>query len=87
MAAKLTDTRVKSLRPKAKRYEVWDPAAPGFGVRVTPKGVKSFVYLYRFDGLPRRMTLGRYPKLSLANARLQYAAARATLEEEGTDPL
>jgi integrase len=86
MAAKLTDVRVQSLKPKTKRYEVWDSAAPGFGVRVTPKGVKSFVYLYRFDGLPRRMTLGRYPKLSLAKARMQYAAAKATLEEEGTDP-
>ena len=86
MTAKLTDVRVKSLRPKAKRYEVWDPAAPGFGVRVTPKGVKSFVYLYRFDGLPRRMTLGRYPKLTLAKARLEYAAAKAKLEVEGIDP-
>ena len=37
MTAKLTDVKVQSLKPKAARYEVWDPAAPGFGVRVTPK--------------------------------------------------
>ena len=86
MTAKLTDVRVKSLKSKAKRYEVWDPAAPGFGVRVTPKGVKIFVYLYRHDGLARRMTLGRYPKLSLAKARLEYAAAKAKLEVDGIDP-
>ncbi|MCH8136970.1 MAG: DUF4102 domain-containing protein, partial [Proteobacteria bacterium] len=86
MTAKLTDIRVQSLKPKKARYEVWDPAAPGFGVRVTPKGIKSFVYLYRFDKLPRRMTIGRYPQLSLSKARLKYAEAKAILEDKGTDP-
>lgn len=86
MTAKLTDVRVQSLKPKASRYEVWDPAAPGFGVRVTPKGIKSFVYLYRYEGLARRMTLGRYPQLSLSNARVKYAKAKAALEVKGTDP-
>ena len=86
MATKLTDVRVQSLKAKAARYEVWDPAAPGFGVRVTPKGIKRFVYLYRFEGLPRRMTIGRYPKLSLSKARLQYATAKAALEDKGIDP-
>lgn len=86
MTTKLTDVRVQSLKPKKGRYEVWDPAAPGFGVRVTPKGAKSFVYVYRFDGTPRRMTLGRYPKLSLAQARIKYAGAKAALDEKGIDP-
>ena len=86
MTTKLTDVRVQSLKPKKGRYEVWDPAAPGFGVRVTPKGAKSFVYVYRFDGTPRRMTLGRYPKLSLAQARIKYAGAKAALDEKGVDP-
>lgn len=86
MTTKLTDVRVQSLKPKKDRYEVWDPAAPGFGVRVTPKGAKSFVYVYRFDSTPRRMTLGRYPKLTLAQARIKYAAAKAALDEKGVDP-
>lgn len=86
MTTKLTDVRVQSLKPKKDRYEVWDPAAPGFGVRVTPKGAKSFVYVYRFDSTPRRMTLGRYPKLTLAQARIKYAAAKAALDENGVDP-
>lgn len=86
MTTKLTDVRVQSLKPKKDRYEVWDPAAPGFGVRVTPRGVKSFVYVYRFDGTPRRMTLGRYPKLTLAQARIKYATAKAALDEKGVDP-
>jgi len=86
MTAKLTDVRVQSLKPKATRYEIWDPAAPGFGVRVTPKGIKSFVYLYRFEGLARRMTIGRYPKLSLSKARLKYANAKAALDDKGKDP-
>ena len=86
MTVKLTDVRVRSLKPKVTRYEVWDPAASGFGVRVTPKGIKSFVYLYRFEGLARRMTIGRYPQLSLSEARLKYATAKAALEDKGIDP-
>jgi len=86
MTAKLTDVRVRSLRPKNIRYEVWDPAAPGFGVRITPKGIKSFVFVYRFDGKSRRMTIGRYPKLKLAQARIKYAEAKAELEEKSVDP-
>ncbi len=86
MATKLTDLRIRSLKPKSTRYEVWDPAAPGFGVRVTPRGIKSFVYLYRFEGLAKRMTIGRYPKLSLSTARIQYAIAKAALDDKGIDP-
>ena len=56
--ANLTDRKIAGLRPKASRYEVWD--GRGLGVRVTPKGVKSFVWVYHFDGKPRRLTLGRY---------------------------
>jgi len=38
-------------------------------VRVTPKGTKSFVLLYRSGGRQRRLTIGRYPTLSLSDAR------------------
>lgn len=86
MTTKLTDVSVQSLKPKATRYEVWDPANPGFGVRVTPKGIKSFVYLYRFGTLARRMTIGRYPQMSLSKARQEYANAKVTLEDKGLDP-
>ncbi len=83
---KLTDRTVKLLRPRSERYEVWDASTPGFGVRVSPAGRKTFVYLYRFEGLARRMTLGVYPRISLATARGKQGRARLLLEKEGRDP-
>jgi len=83
---KLTDRALKLLKPRRERFEVWDSSTPGFGVRVSPAGRKTFVYLYRFEGLARRMTLGAYPRMSLATARTKQAKARELLEENGLDP-
>ena len=83
---KLTDRAVRLLKPGDGRFEVWDSSTPGFGIRVSPAGRKSFIYLYRFEGRARRMTLGVYPRMSLATARTRQAAARELLEEEGRDP-
>jgi integrase len=83
MSKKITDARVKALRPRKSRYEIWD--GRGFGVRIAPSGRKSFVFVYHFDGRPRRLTLGTYPALSLADANEALAIARKQLEA-GTDP-
>jgi integrase len=83
---KLTDRAVKLLKPRDKRFEVWDASTPGFGVRVSPAGRKSFIYLYRYEGLARRMTLGVYPRVSLATARTKQAKAKELLEEKCRDP-
>lgn len=80
---KFTDRSIAALKPKRERYEVWD--REGFGIRVTPKGVKSWVWLYRYQGRPRRMTLGRYPAVGLADARQKFAEAQKALGR-GIDP-
>ncbi len=77
---RLTDARIRSLTRKQVRYEAWD-TEPGFGLRIAPSGRKSFVYLYRFEGKPRRMTLGVYPRMSLASAREAVANAVKRLDE------
>ena len=84
--ARLTDRSVEALRPKAARYEVWDEARKGFGVRVTPRGVKSFVWVYHYGGRPRRLTFGTYPRLSLADAGVKLAQAKNLLGR-GIDPV
>src|SRR6202035_782496 len=87
----LTDRQVKSLQTEKPQIEVFDQSIPGFGVRVTNKGRKSFFLLYRARRAAdpqrrlRRVTFGSYPFLSLAIARDQ---ARAILREVqiGKDP-
>jgi len=83
--AKLTDRSLEALRPRAARYEVWDDARKGFGVRITPRGVKSFVWVYHFGGKPRRLTFGTYPRLTLADAGVKLAEAKQLLDA-GVDP-
>jgi hypothetical protein len=69
----LTDRKVQSLKPadEGKRYQVMDSEVPGFGVRVTDTGVRTFIFRTRYPGSanPNRRKLGRYPIISLADAR------------------
>lgn len=57
------------LKPQPKRYEVFDALVPGLAIRVTPAGHKSFTLYYRHHGRMRRVGLGRYPDVLLADAR------------------
>ncbi|MDH0568373.1 integrase family protein [Pseudomonas oleovorans] len=73
--------------PAKGRVEFLDPPMPGhgtFGVRVN-KTCKSFILLYSFHNHPRRLTLGNYPDLSLAEARAKAAQA-VELLKQGVDP-
>jgi len=82
---RFTDRSITALKPKAERYEVWEPNRAGLGVRVSPAGRKSWIFMYRFGGRPRRMTLGSYPAMGLARARTKHAQAKEQLEK-GSDP-
>jgi hypothetical protein len=65
-----TDRWLKALKPNAaRRLEWWDAKVLGLVVRVTPAGVASFAVRYRFNGEPRRLTLGRVGPLALVDAR------------------
>ena len=82
--AKFTDAKIRNLKPKAYRYEVWE-GDTGLGVRVSPAGTKTWLYMYRYEGRARRITLGRYPALSVAEAHKAHAEARLKLQT-GLDP-
>jgi integrase len=66
----LTAAKMKFLKPEpGKQVDYFDKKLPGFFVRVSPRGRKTFGVLYRQGGRLRRMTLGTSPPLTLAGAR------------------
>ena len=87
---KLTKRAVEAETPKSDRYELWDNALPGFGIRIAPTGTKTFILRYRPKNAgrsaPKRfMTLGRFGPVTVDQARER---ARKTLGAvaDGQDP-
>jgi site-specific recombinase XerC len=82
-----TDRWLKALKPNAaRRLEWWDAKEPGLVVRVTPAGVAGFAVRYRFNGEPRRLTVGRVGPLALADARRNALKILAKVSD-GLDPV
>ena len=60
---RITKSTVDSLVPGERDKFLWDDELSGFGVKVTPKGAKSYVLQYRMGGREsqsRRATIGRH---------------------------
>ncbi|MBN8955805.1 MAG: integrase arm-type DNA-binding domain-containing protein [Rhizobiales bacterium] len=85
---KLTKSAIDALTPESKDAVHWDAALPGFGLKITPKGRKVFIVLYRTKGggsRLRKYTIGRYGSVTLHQAR---AAAQRIFAArlDGRDP-
>ena len=63
----LTDTAIRTAKPADRDYKLADGG--GLYLLVTPAGGKLWRLKYRLDGLERKLSLGKYPALSLADAR------------------
>lgn len=85
MAKAFTAKYLESFRPIEKRYEVRDPSLNGLYFIVQPSGVKSWALRYRFCGKTAKLTLGRWPRVGLAEARAAVGRAVSDLER-GVDP-
>lgn len=84
IATPLTDTQVKNAKPKDKPYKLADGA--GMYLEVTPTGGKLWRMKYRqVNGKENRLAFGKYPDVTLGEARERRAAARKLLEQ-GIDP-
>jgi hypothetical protein len=65
---KLTKSAIDALPTPESDTVHWDTASPGFGVKVTPKGRKVFIVLYRTGGAGsklRKYTIGPYGRVTL----------------------
>jgi integrase len=86
MAKALTTRTVEAVKPDpAKRQEIPDAALSGLYLVVQTSGVKSWALRYRFGGKPKKLTLGRWPLMTLAEARAAAAGAVEAVER-GKDP-
>ena len=85
--AKITKRAVDALQPDKRRdVFTWDSELRGFGVRVKPSGVKTFLIQYRnVEGRTRRLVLGQYGALTPENAR-ELAREKLAGVAKGEDP-
>ena len=83
------DRAVKSLKWQDGdpiQYEVKSEGHPGFYIRISKGGTKTWIYRYTFKGHVQRLPLGRYPSIGCAEAFSLYENARDQLKA-GIDPL
>lgn len=80
-----TDREIKNLKAGEKRYTAKDAVANGLFLDITKTGVKSWHYRYSLAGKQERLVIGRYPDLSLKDAR-QLRDAAASQVAKGISP-
>lgn len=85
--ANLTARYVQSRKPPLTgRVDYWDTNLEGFGIRVAESGRKTWSVYYRFHGQRRRLSLGTFPAVSLADARERARKALSKVAND-VDPL
>ena len=79
----LSETEIEIACPGEKAVRLYD----GYGLylQVEPRGTKLWRYKYHFDGKENSISFGKYPDVSLADARLLRSEARLLLDQ-GIDP-
>ena len=80
-----TDREIQNLKPQEKRYSVKDKLNNGLFVEVWDSGTKTWHYRYSLNGKQERLVIGRYPDLSLKDAR-QVRDESASLVAKGISP-
>lgn len=79
----LTDIAIRSAQPREKPYKMHDML--GLFLIVSPSGSKSWRMKYRQAGVEKKLSFGRYPEVSLRDARKRRDGARDQIYE-GKDP-
>ncbi len=79
----LTDTRIRTLKPREKPYKITDGG--GLFLIVRPNGAKWWRQKYQFQGKEQLLSVGTYPDTGLADAREKRDAIRKQVAK-GIDP-
>ncbi|CDH18330.1 Integrase [Xenorhabdus bovienii str. kraussei Quebec] len=81
----LSDTKLRGIHDKPYKGTPELTDGDGLSVRITPNGTITFQHRYRWNGKPVRLTVGRYPEMSLKDARIAVGEMRS-LYTKGLDP-
>src|SRR4249920_2609890 len=82
----LTAAGISRIKPPdAGQVDHFDTGYPGLALRISYGGSRSWVYFYRWQGKQRRLTLGSWPALDLAEARDAWRGVRKKLAN-GEEP-
>ncbi len=82
----LTDLAIRTATPEpGRQYNLWDDRVAGFGLRISPGGTKTFFLQYRYKRHERTASLGKYPTLTLAQARDRAQVILGQVKQ-GVDP-
>jgi hypothetical protein len=86
---KLTKRAVEQIPAQGEDVVVWDTALPGFGVRVKPTGVRSYIIQYRdrTTGTSKRMTIGQHGELLTFDKAKKRARGILADALRGQDPV
>src|SRR5262245_34639718 len=79
MAKPLTQIAIDNLKPGSARREVPDGKENGLYFVLQPTGKAGWALRYRFNGKPRKLTIGSYPAIGLAKARAEAAKAKGEI--------
>lgn len=79
----LTDIQPRTAKPKAKAYKLADGG--GLYLLINPDGAKYWRMDYRFGEARKTLAFGKYPEVTLAEARNKRLAARKLLDQD-VDP-
>ena len=79
----LTDVAIRNAKPREKPYKIGDTL--GLFLLVQPSRGKLWRVKYRIDGKEKKLAIGIYPQVGLAEARRRRDAARE-LVAAGKDP-
>ena len=83
----LTERRIRNAKPEARTRILWDAQVKGLGLRITPRGTKSYILNYRVASRECRATLARSSELSLKAARERAAEELVAIRAGRPHPL
>lgn len=85
---RINKSKVDAIQAGTREVMLWDDRIPGFGLKTTPAGTKTYLFQYRLGGRAgrtRRYTIGKHGSIA-ADAARREADRLSTLVRQGVDP-